>query len=86
MIQFYLPLLACCSITMISEDAHLEVPVDDTVGMAVVHRLQDLLDAVGGIGFRVELSGNNVFEQFPASHPEITVFRLTPFISSASKN
>ena len=66
--------------------AYLEVPVDDTVLVAVIDRLQDLLDTVRGICFRVELSGNNVFEQFPASHPEITVFRLTPFISSASKN
>ena len=71
MIQFYLPLLACCSITMISEDAHLEVPVDDTVGMAVVHRLQDLLDAVRGIGFRVEPSGHDVLKQLSARHPDI---------------
>ena len=55
---------------MISEDADLEVPVDDTVGMAVVHGLQDLLDAVRGVGFRVELPGHDVFKQLPASHPD----------------
>ena len=56
---------------MISEDADLEVPVDDTVGMAVVHRLQDLLDAVRGIGFRVELSGHDVLKQLSARNPDI---------------
>ena len=43
----------------------------DTVGMAVVDRLQDLLDAVRGVGFRVELSGHDVFKELPARHPDI---------------
>ena len=50
---------------------YLEVPVHDTVGMAVVDGLQDLLDAVRGVGFRVELPGHDVFEQLPARHPEV---------------
>ena len=50
---------------------YLEVPVHDTVGMAVVDRLQDLLDAVRGVGFRVELPGHNVFKQFSSRHPDI---------------
>ena len=51
--------------------AYLEVPVHDTIGMAVVDRLQDLLDAVRGVGFRVELSGHDVFKELPARHPDI---------------
>ena len=41
---------------------HLEVPVDDTIGVAVLDALQDLLDAVTCIFLTVELSSNNVIE------------------------
>ena len=48
---------------------YLEVPVHDTVGMAVVDRLQDLLDAVRGVSFRVELSSHNVFKKLTSRDP-----------------
>jgi len=41
---------------------YLEVPVDDTIGVAVVDALQDLLDAVTCIFLAVELSSNNVIK------------------------
>lgn len=38
--------------------------------VAVIDRLQDLLDAMRGIGLGVKLSGHNVLEQFASGHPE----------------
>lgn len=49
---------------------YLEISVNDSVLMAVVDALQDLLDAVRRIGFAVEFTGDNIFEQFTTSHPE----------------
>ena len=37
--------------------------MNDTVVMAVLNALQDLLDALGGIGLGVELPGHDVLEQ-----------------------
>ncbi len=47
----------------------LEVPVNDAILVAVVHALQDLLDAVRGVGLGVELAGHDVLEQLSAGHP-----------------
>ena len=44
--------------------------MDYAILVAVIDRLQDLLDTVRGICFRVEFSGNNVFKQFSSSDPE----------------
>ena len=37
--------------------------MNDTMFMTVLDALQDLLDAMGGVFFTVELPGNNVIEQ-----------------------
>ena len=50
--------------------SHLEISVNNPVLVAVVDALQDLLDAVGGVGLGVELAGNDVLEQFTSRHPE----------------
>ena len=56
---------------MASIKVYLEISVNYTVWMAVVYRLQDLLDTVGCISFRVELTGNNIFKQFTTRYPVI---------------
>ena len=48
---------------------HLEISVYDPIHVTVVDRLQDLLDAVAGVGLGVELSGHDVLKQLPARHP-----------------
>lgn len=45
--------------------------MDHSVLMAVVHALQNLLDAVGCVSLTVELSSDNVLKQFTTGHPEI---------------
>ena len=50
---------------------YLKVPVHDPVLVAVVDALQDLLDAVGGVGLGVELAGNDVLEQLAAGDAEM---------------
>ena len=49
---------------------YLEIPMDDTVGMAMIDGLQDLLDAVRGVGLGVELPGHDVLEQLATGHTE----------------
>ena len=51
--------------------------MDHSILVAVIDRLQDLLDAVGGVSFRVELSGYDVLEQFSSRHPDISCVRLS---------
>lgn len=51
---------------------YFKISMNDTILMAVVDRLEDLLNAMGGIGFRIELPGNNVFKEFSTSHPANT--------------
>ena len=48
---------------------YLEVPVHHPVAVAVVDGLQDLLDTVGRVRLRVELSGHNILKQFATRHP-----------------
>ena len=43
-----------------------QVPVDNTIGMAMLDALQDLLDAFRGVGLAVELARDDVLEQFAA--------------------
>ena len=50
---------------------YLKVPVHDPVLVAVVDALQDLLDAVGGVGLGVELAGHDVLEQLAAGDAEM---------------
>lgn len=47
---------------------YLEIPVNDTILMAMIDTLQDLLDAMRRVRFTVELPGDDVFEQFPAGY------------------
>lgn len=42
--------------------------MDDIVHVTVVDRLENLLDAVTGVRFRVVLPGNNVLEKLPTGH------------------
>ena len=46
---------------------YLDVSVYDSLGVAVLHTAQDLLDALGRITLAVELSGHYVIKQFPTS-------------------
>ena len=43
----------------------------DSVLVAVVDALQDLLDAVGGVGLGVELAGHDVLEQLATGDAEM---------------
>ena len=49
-------------------NSHLEVPVYDSILVAMVDALQNLLDAVGRIRLRIELAGDNVLKQFAARY------------------
>ena len=44
----------------------LEVAMHHAVRVTMVHRLQDLLDAMGGVRFRVEFARHDVLEEFAA--------------------
>jgi hypothetical protein len=44
----------------------LDVPVYDAVVVAMLHTLQDLADALGGVGLGVELTRHDVLEQLAA--------------------
>lgn len=46
----------------------LQVPVHDSVCVAMVDTLQDLLYAVRGIGLWIKLTRHDILEQFTASH------------------
>jgi len=48
--------------------SYLQVPMNDTIGMTMIDRLQDLLDAVRGVGLRVELPGHNVLKELATGH------------------
>lgn len=50
-------------------------PVNYSIHMAMVDALEDLLDAMWGVGFRVELPSHNVFEQLSTGDAE-TVNKL----------
>ncbi len=52
-----------------NEATDLKISVDDAVRVAVVDALEDLLDAVRGVGFAVELAGHDVLEEFAARDP-----------------
>ena len=43
---------------------HLEIPVDDTVLVAVIDALQDLLNTMRCVRLAVELARNNILKQF----------------------
>ena len=48
---------------------YLEIPVHDSILVAVVDALEDLLDAVRRVRLAVELARHNVLEQLAARHP-----------------
>ena len=48
----------------------LQISVHDPVHVAVVDTLQDLLDAMGGVGLGVELPGDDVLEQLATRYAE----------------
>lgn len=50
---------------------NLKVPVYNIIVMAVIDTLEDLLNAVRGISFAIELSGYDVLEQLTSSYPAI---------------
>ena len=47
-----------------------EVSLAHAVHVAVVDTLQDLLDAMGGVGLGVELPGDDVLEQLATRYAE----------------
>ena len=55
--------------------SHLKISVNNSIGVAMVDRLEDLLDAVGSVRFRVELSGHNVLEELSTGHPDNNTIR-----------
>ena len=44
--------------------AHLEIPMHDSIVMAVMNALEDLLYTMGCVCLTVEFSGNDVLEEF----------------------
>jgi hypothetical protein len=48
---------------------YLQISVDDPVVVAVVDALEDLLDAVGGVGLAVKFPRDDVLEEFATGDP-----------------
>ena len=49
-------------------EVYLEIPVDNSILMAMIDTLQDLLDAMRCVRFTVELPSDDIFEQFPTGN------------------
>lgn len=63
-----------CS-SLVTNSTYFQIPVHDSVMVAVVNAFQDLLNTMRGVGFAVEFPGDNVFEEFSAGD-SVSVLRF----------
>lgn len=54
---------------------YFQIPVHNSVMVAVVNAFQDLLNTVRGVGLAVEFPGDNILEQFSAGD-SVSVLRF----------
>lgn len=63
------------SLSLPSSPTYFQIPVHNSVMMAVVYTFQDLLNTVRGVGLAVEFPGDDVLEQFSAGD-SVSVLRF----------
>jgi len=68
-----------------SFSTYFQIPVHNSVMVAVVNAFQDLLNTVRGVSLAVEFPSDDVLEQFPAGN-SVSVLRFNSISCRASRN